>query len=159
MIPIRLVRALAILAGTSACILFGAGSASAQGYGGGTAYVPYGGAGGGFVPYTPGPAGGLGVQPAMPRMGRASERGIATMGGGMRQELGQIRSLLTPPGPVTTMRPASGMGMGTLIQRSPSGRAGAAMGGMGGRPAVGSYPFRQPPSLVSPAAPAMGMGM
>jgi hypothetical protein len=32
------------------------------------------------------------------------------------------------------------------------------MSGMGRLP-VGNYPFRQPPSLVSPAAPAMGMSM
>jgi hypothetical protein len=32
------------------------------------------------------------------------------------------------------------------------------MGGMP-RPAVGGYPFRQPPSLVNPAAPSPGMSM
>jgi len=128
-------------------------------FGGSSAYVPFGGAMGGFMPYSPAPGGGLGVQPGM------RDSGMQLPPGGMsmleaRPTLGLIRGATTPLAPIGF----GGMGsrsvgrmesMGGLIQRSPTG---GSMGGMA-RPPVGSYPFRQPPSLLGPvsSAPAMSM--
>ena len=112
---------------------------------------------GGFVPYTPGPGQGLGV---MSRPGLAgSSMPQSSMGmPGQRSSLGLIRGALTPLAPIGVMG-RGGMGQGGmsggLIRRMPSG---GSMGGMG-RPPVGGYPFRIPPSLIGPAtsAPAMSM--
>lgn len=119
-------------------------------------YLPYGSMGG-FVPYTPEPGQGLGV---MTRPGLAgSSIPQPSMGMlGQRSSLGLIRGTLTPLAPIGIIG-RGGMGQGGmsggLIRRLPSG---GSMGGMG-RPPVGSYPFRIPPSLLGPAtsAPAMSM--
>jgi hypothetical protein len=138
-----------------------ASRAQGPGAGGGTVYVPYGGNMSGFIPYSPGPSGGLGVQPGMGSMATPAARSV--MPGAMAPSLGAVRSRLTPLAPLTspdaTMGRSGGLGLmgpgGSMVRRVP------AAGGMGGmaRPAVGSYPFRQPPSLVSPAAPSPGMSM
>jgi hypothetical protein len=79
---------------------------------------------------------------------------------GQGQTLGQPGVSLTTPAPIgvqgMSTQTVGRMGsMGGLIRRPPPG------GGMGGmaRPPVGSYPFRQPPSLIGPATtmPAMSM--
>jgi hypothetical protein len=129
-------------------------------FSGSPSYIPFGSTIGGFVPYSPGPGGGLGVQPGMRGTGgqmQASGMGLML---GTRPSIGIIRGALTPLTPISlgTMgsRAAGSMGsMGGLIRRTPSS---GSMGGMG-RPPVGSYPFRQPPSLLGPAtaAPAMAM--
>jgi hypothetical protein len=119
---------------------------------GGAGYLPYGSMGG-FVPYSPGPGQGLGVMPGGTRaMSRMTQ-------GGMRM-LGQPGGVLTPPAPIGLpgmgTQPVGRMGsMGGLIRRPPPG------GGMGGmaRPPVGSYPFRQPPSLIGPATTMPSMSM
>ncbi len=128
-------------------------------FGGSSAYVPFGGAMGGFMPYSPAPGGGLGVQPGMRDSGMRMPPGGMSMLGA-RPTLGLIRSATTPLAPIGL----GGMGsrsfgrmesMGGLIRQSPTG---GSMGGMA-RPPVGSYPFRQPPSLLGPvsSAPAMSM--
>ncbi|MFO0890948.1 MAG: hypothetical protein U0790_17620 [Isosphaeraceae bacterium] len=125
-----------------------------------TTYVPFGGMGN-FIPYSPGPGGGLGVQPGMRVSGGQMQ--TASMGGsmGMSPSLGVVRSQITPLAPISSggmsgMRGGSGIGsMGGLIRRGPGG---GAMGGMT-RPPVGSYPFRQPPSLLGPATSAPSMSM
>jgi hypothetical protein len=115
--------------------------------GGGTSYLPYGPGLGGFVPYNPG-QGGLGVQPGMglPRS-RRDDRTL--MPRGMGTALGSPRTQLAPLTPIGTSNAMMGRGM---IRRAPS----AGMGGMA-RPPVGFYPFRQPPSLVTPSRGAMAM--
>jgi hypothetical protein len=128
-------------------------------FSGATTNVPFGGMGG-FIPYSPGPGGGLGVQPSM--RSPVGQMQAGSMGStGMSPRLGAVRSQITPLAPITArgmggMGAGAGMGsMGGLLLRSPSG---GSMGGMP-RPPVGSYPFRQPPSLLGPAtsAPAMSM--
>ncbi len=80
---------------------------------------------------------------------------------GMRPSLGLIRGQMTPIAPISSrgmggMGPGAGMSsMGGLIRRTPSG---GCMGGMA-RPPVGSYPFRQLPSLLGPATAAPSMSM
>jgi hypothetical protein len=125
---------------------------------GGTSYLPFGG--GGFVPYSGGPGGGLGVQPRMAGPSLRSPLATAAMGGmagSMGPSLGQVRSSITPLSPIRVMSGGRGGGMagGAMIQRASNG------GGMGGmsRPPVGSYPFRQPPSLTGPASQVMSMSM
>jgi hypothetical protein len=123
---------------------------------GNSSYLPFGNAGG-FIPYTPGPGGGLGVQP---RMGEAAQNmpsgGMRVLG--QRPKIGLIRGALEPLAPIGIIgssRMGQGGMSGGLIQRPPSGDA---MRGMG-RPPVGSYPFRVPPSLLGPSSSAPAMSM
>ena len=122
-------------------------------------YVPYSSGMGGFLPYTPGPRGGLGVQPVMRTPGAAMQSGGMEMLGS-RPTLGLTGSEITPLAPISlgTMGSRSGGGMGSMggrIRRAPSS---ASMKGMA-RPPVGSYPFREPPSLLGPATAAPSMSM
>ena len=123
-------------------------------FSGTSAYVPSGTMGG-FVPYSPGPAGGLGVQSGMRSpVVQMQPSGMVLMG--PRPSLGLIRGQITPLARIGTRGMGEGMGsMGGLIRRTPSG---GPMGGMSRRP-VGSYPFRQPPSLLGPATAAPSMAM
>ena len=137
-------------------------SAAGSYFGGGSTYLPFGGGTGGFVPYSAGPGGGLGVM----QLQGMSENLPPTGSGsifmlGTRPTLGQLSGSLTPLAPIGlgAMGSPAGGPMGStatgLINR-PVSRGG--MGGMA-RPPVGSYPFRQPPSLLGPASagPAMSM--
>lgn len=157
-------RMLRLVASATIAMAVASGTARAQGYGassgslytgGGTTYVPYGASMGGFLPYTSGPGGGLGVQSRMtPAPSRSPILG-GSMGGGMGTALGRPRSSIAPLRPIS----ATSMGGGGLIRRA-SPTTPAMGGGMSGgvRPAVGSYPFRQPPSLVVPnSGPATSM--
>ena len=77
---------------------------------------------------------------------------------GPRPSLGLIRGQIAPLSPIGSRGMGAGGGMGSmggLIRRTPSG---GPMGGMA-RPPVGSYPFRQPPSLLGPATAAPSMAM
>jgi hypothetical protein len=123
-------------------------------FSGSSAYVPFS-AMGGFVPYSPGPGGGVGVQPGMRSPGSLMQTG-AMSPMGMSPSLGAVRSQITPLTPISSRGMGTGMGsMGGLIRRMP---VGGSMGGMA-RPPVGSYPFRQPPSLLGPATSASAMSM
>jgi hypothetical protein len=121
-------------------------------------YIPFSGMGG-FVPYSPG-SGGLGVQSAMRNTGGSMPpSGMGAMLGS-RVSLGLVGGQIAPLVPISQgamgWRSGGGMSpMGGLIRRTPSG---GPMGGMA-RPPVGSYPFRQPPSLLGPATvnPSMSM--
>lgn len=126
-------------------------------FGGSSTYVPFGGAMGGFVPYSSGLGGGLGVMPGM------RDSGVQMPPGGMRMlgstsSLGVIRSTTMPLSPLGLMN-TGGRGRpvmsGDMIRRTPSG------GTMGvkGRPPVGSYPFRSPPSLLGPGTTSPSMSM
>jgi hypothetical protein len=128
-------------------------------FGGTTSYLPFGATMGGFLPYNPMPGAGLGVQPGVRGFGMSVQPGGLRMPGSM-SAIGQIRSTTTPLAPIGLRQMRSGPlqrmeSMGGLIPRSP------ARGSMGRmvRPPVGSYPFRQPPSLLGPATagPAMSM--
>jgi hypothetical protein len=138
----------------------GFGLSGASSYSGGTSsYLPFGATMGGFLPYNPMPGGGLGVQPGIRGYGMSMQPSGLRMPGSM-SVIGQIRSTTTPLAPIGLGQMRSGPlqrmeSMNGLIPRSP---ARASMGGMV-RPPVGSYPFRQPPSLLGPATagPAMSM--
>jgi hypothetical protein len=127
--------------------------------GGSSIYVPFNGIGG-FIPYRPGPGGGLGVPPGMRTAGgQVPTTGMGAMPGS-GPVLGRTPGQIAPLAPISQgavgSRPGGSMGsMGGLIRRSPSA---APMGGMA-RPPVGSYPFRQPPSLLGPAAATPSMSM
>jgi hypothetical protein len=121
-----------------------------------SSYLPFGNAGG-FIPYTPGLGGGLGVQS---RMGDAAQNmpsgGMRVLG--QRPKIGLIRGAIEPLAPIGTLgssRMGQGGMSGGLIQRNPSGDAMRRMG----RPPVGSYPFRVPPSLLGPSSSAPAMSM
>jgi hypothetical protein len=118
--------------------------------------LPLGGTGG-FVPYAPGPGRGLGVMARPGNMPPAAPMSVSPMSG-QRPGLGLIRSSLATMEPIRIMR-SGPMGQGglskALIRPVP---ARGMMGGMG-RPPVGSYPFRVPPSLLGPAATAPAMAM
>ncbi len=119
-------------------------------------YLPYGTMGG-FVPYTPGAGRGLGVMERSGVMGpNAPRTGMGMLG--ERPGLGSVRGFLSPLAPIGT---ASRVGMGQGGMPGASFRPMPSAGGMGGmaRPAVGGYPFRIPPSLLGPVAPAPGMSM
>lgn len=131
-------------------------AARAQGpaaMGGGASYMPLAGGFGGFVPYRPGPNGGLGVIARPDRPPARPATGAMLMGGG-RRDLGRVRTLLTP------FSPANGRsaGMAGSLFRRPSTLG---MGRMNGRTraAVGSFPFREPPSFGDQAASPAGMSM
>jgi hypothetical protein len=139
-----------VLAGVLVLGLFGGVRANAQGLTdpGGSTYLPIGGTSGGFIPYQAGTGGGLGVVSRMPELSTRTPMNPSGMAGGMPPRLGALRTTITP------FSPSNGMGM---RQRSTGG---SSMGGMGGatRPPVGSYPFRQPPSLIGGgSSPAMSM--
>jgi hypothetical protein len=127
-------------------------------FSGTAAYVPYGSMGG-FVPYTPGPGGGVGVQPGMRSLGMQQVRpgGMDLMG--TRSRLGLIRGQIMPLAPISPGGMGAGAGggmgsMGGLIRRTPGGSTGSMA-----RPPVGNYPFRQPPSLIGPATTTPSMSM
>jgi hypothetical protein len=114
---------------------------------------------GGFIPYVAGSGGGLGVQPAMRSAGtQVQSAGMGTLGSssGLVLTRGEIRPL-TPISQSTMLSPGGGgmNSIGGLFRRVPSG------GGMPrlNRPPVGSYPFRQPPSLLGPATATYSMSM
>jgi len=128
-------------------------------FGGSSTYLPFGGAGSSFLPYSPGPGGGLGVQPGMIDSGMQMPPGGMRMLGA-RPSLGLIPSATAPLAPINLggmgSRSFGRMGsMGGLIGRPP---AAGSMGGMA-RPPVGNYPFRQPPSLLGPSTSAPSMSM
>jgi hypothetical protein len=135
-------------------------SAAGSYFSGSSTYLPFGGGTGGFVPYSAGPSGGLGVMQGMSES--ATPDGSARMPMlGTRPALGQIPGGLTPVAPIglDMMGSRAGGSMGSMgggLIRRPVSRG--AMGGTA-RPPVGSYPFRQPPSLLGPASagPAMSM--
>jgi hypothetical protein len=121
---------------------------------GSSTYVPFG-AYGGFVPYTPGPGQGLGV---MRRFDSGAAPMLRTPMGlmGPSQGLGAIRGSLTPLAPIGgAMMGTRGMGAPLVPRRSTR----EPMRGSMGRPPVGGYPFRIPPSLLDrgTSAPAMSM--
>jgi hypothetical protein len=125
---------------------------------GSAVYLPYGTNGGGFVPYSPGPSGGLGIQPRMMTGTAAGSAGAMTsMPGPGTPSLGRPRGSLAPLEPIARAGLGIGGGMagGPMIQRAAAARR---MGAMA-RPPVGGYPFRQPPSLVGPASSAPSMSM
>jgi len=114
--------------------------------------IPYAGKFGGFMPYRMGgntslsfPARGA----SSPGTGRASFN-LSPMSGGMPPLSGGVRP---------------GMGAGGLMSTSPGSQGGTGFGtmpgsrGMGVMPPSFGYPFRQPPSLLTPSSAGAGMSM
>ena len=135
---------------------YGASSGSAvPGMGsGGAMVIPYGGRTEGFMPGRMGGGSPLSSRPRPSAGMNAPSRSfsLSPMTGGMT---------LTPKGP----RPMSGgmgrgIGPGSLLS-GPMGsrRSGPSGAGPGVMPPSIGYPFRQPPSLLSPAAGGPGMSM
>jgi hypothetical protein len=121
------------------------------GMGSGGTIIPYAGKFGGFMPYRMGGGGSLSFRPLPTAMMGASRpsfslgpmsEGMSSMSGRMGQGVGARLRTLSPLGP------PGGMG----------GGVGPLMPGMGVMPPSFGYPFRQPPSLVSPSSGA-GMSM
>jgi hypothetical protein len=73
--------------------------------------------------------------------------GMAAPSGGMGRDFGRRPFVLQPLGP------SGGMGLSSGMQPMTGSR------GMGVMPPSFGYPFRQPPSLVSPSSAGAGMSM
>ncbi len=123
----------------------GAMTDTGSGAGMGGPAIPYAGKFGGFMPYRMGGSGGLSFQTrAAPPMGSGrtpftlspASSGMSSMSGG-----------LGTSAPFGTRSPGGGM-------QPMSGPR-----GMGVMPPNFGYPFRQPPSLLSPASAGAGMSM
>lgn len=118
--------------------------------------IPYAGTFGGFMPARMGETGGLRFEPRagfLPGTRRTSfnmstmSGGMSTMSGGIGQGFGSSARSLSNISSQATMG-LSGRGM--------------PMSGVGDRgvaPPSFGYPFRQPPNLISPSSPGMGMSM
>jgi hypothetical protein len=122
--------------------------ATGSGMGMGGPVIPYAGTFGGFMPYRMG-SGSLSFQSrgTSPMASGRTSFSLSSMSGGMRQGLGMGSSPFAPLGSPGVME--LGRGMSTM--------SGASR--MGVMPPSFGYPFREPPSLVAPASPAMGMSM
>jgi hypothetical protein len=120
---------------------------------GGNAIVPA--AGGLGVSMSPGMRGGGGLffrsRPSTAFYSARPFFSLDSMGGGMTRmagAMGMRRPFTLQPSTLT-----GGTGLGGIIRRMP------AAGGMGVMPPSIGYPFRQPPSLVSPSTSGAGMSM
>lgn len=137
---------------------YGAGTNFASGLGMRGSIIPFAGGFGGFMPYRMGGGSSLSFQPraGSPAGERRSSFTLTPMSRGMSPM----------PGTVVT----GSLGIPRLGTSDPMGKAGGSpMGnglpslsgsrGMGVMPPSLGYPFRQPPSLISPAStgPAMSM--
>jgi hypothetical protein len=162
-------------------LAFEAPSASAQGYGSpgslggfgaastyatpgmggsGPMIIPYGGTFAGFMPSRMGGGSSLSfrsrpaapMSPARPAFRLSPLSGaMSSMSGGAGGARTGVRAM-SPYGSAVAPGPGSGTGRGGM-RRMPGA------GGMGVMPPSIGYPFRQPPSLVGPSAPGMGMSM
>jgi hypothetical protein len=117
--------------------------------------IPYAGRFGGFMPYRMGGSGSLSFQSRGTSpigSGRTSfslspmSGGMSSMSGGMGQGLG------AGPRALSSFGTQGSMGLGG---RDPM----SGTRGMGVMPPSFGYPFRQPPSLLSPASSGAGMSM
>ena len=111
--------------------------------------IPYAGKFGGFMPYRMGGSGSLSFQSrGAPAMGSPrTSFGLSPMSGGMGQGMGTLPRFF----PSSGMSGATGLGGGMNSMSGPRG--------MGVMPPNFGYPFRQPPSLLSPSSPGAGMSM
>jgi hypothetical protein len=114
--------------------------------------IPYAGKFGGFMPYRMGGGGGLSFQ----------TRGTSPIGSGRTSF-----SLSPTSGGMSSMSGGLGAGARTFSSFGTQGAMGLG-GGMNPMPGTGSmgvmppsfgYPFRQPPSLLSPSSSGTGMSM
>ena len=137
---------------------FGASSSGPMaGMGGGPPMIiPYGGA---FAGFMPGRMGGGSALSFRTRPGATMDTGrrtfsLSPLSGGMSGMSGGgvDGRLMAPIGSGGTMGLGGGTGLGGM--RRMSGGAGSSVM----PPSIG-YPFRQPPSLVSPSSGGMGMSM
>jgi hypothetical protein len=109
--------------------------------------IPYAGKFGGFMPYRMGASSSLSF-PSRSASAPGSNRtsfSLSPMSSGMGP--GGFNGA---PG---AMRPGAGMGLGGGLQPMPGPRS------MGVMPPHFAYPFREPPSLLSPTASGTGMSM
>jgi hypothetical protein len=113
----------------------------------GSSFIPYAGSFGGFMPYRMG-----GESTLVFRTRGASAIGSSRPAFSLAPMTGGLSSM-SARGSVLSPRPRGAMGIGGAMPRS-----GSVLGSIGVMPPSFGYPFRQPPSLVSPsAAPSMSM--
>jgi hypothetical protein len=174
----RAILMVAVIAGW--CLVFSTPSASAQRYGAGSLggygaapsfanpsmsgsspmIIPYGGMFEGFMPGRTGGGSALSFR-SRPSAAMGSARtsfSLAPMSGGMTSMSGGMGR-----GPGARNRAMSPLGGGGMGLGGGTGLGGMSrMQGPGGTsvmpPSIG-YPFRQPPSLLTPSGPAAGMSM
>ena len=149
--------------------LGGYGAASSSGTpgmgstgGGGAMVIPYGGRTEGFMPSRMGGGSPLGFR-SRPTAAMSSSRttfSLSPMSGGMSSTSGGSRTDVRwhGRGLGTRSSMSSGLPGGLGLGRS-SFRLGSGGGGMGVMPPSIGYPFRQPPSLLTPASVGAGMSM
>jgi hypothetical protein len=128
--------------------------------GSGPMIIPYGGMFEGFMPSRMGGGSPFSFR-SRPTAAMESARtsfslsplsgGMSSMSGGLGGSRAGTRAM-SPLGSRGTMRLGGGTGLGGM-QRMPS------VGGTSVMPPSIGYPFRQPPSLVSPSTPGTGMSM
>jgi hypothetical protein len=112
----------------------------------GGAVIPYTGTFGGFMPTRMAGSGSLSFQSrgSSPLAQGRTSFSLSPMSSGMMKRPGSSTR------PLTSISPGGGMGMGLPV----SGANGRSV-----MPPSFGYPFRQPPSLISPASFGMGMSM
>ena len=134
------------------------GSMADAGSGMGGPVIPYSGKFGGFMPYRMGGSGNLSFQSrgtSSMGTGRTSfslspmSGGMSSMSGGM----GAGSRTSSSFGSKGTMGLGGGSGLGGGMNQMSGTR------GMGVMPPSFGYPFRQPPSLLSPSSAGTGMSM
>ncbi len=127
---------------------YGGSMGVGSGMGMGGPILPYAGRFGGFMPYRMGSGGG---ELAFERRSSTAMSPVRTSYGLPSMSRGMGQGLAGPP---MTSGALGGTGLGGGMRPSmPGGR------GMGVMPPSFAYPFRQPPSLLSPNGPGAGMSM
>lgn len=134
------------------------GSMTDAGAGVGGPVIPYAGKFGGFMPYRMGGSGTLSFQSRgnSPMGSGRTSFSLSPMSGGMSSMSGGFGSgsrTLSPIGAQGAMGLGGGSGLGGGMNQMSGTR------GTGVMPPSFGYPFRQPPSLVSPASSGAGMSM
>jgi hypothetical protein len=172
----RVVRAVAVFLGvattlgasTSVAQMAASGGQSLGGYGGSTTdtgsgmgmggpFIPYAGKFGGFMPYRMG-GGSLSFQSrgTSPTGSGRTSFSLSPMSGGMSSMSGGLGAgsrTFSSFGTQGAVGPGGGSGMVGGMNQTSGTR------GMGVMPPSFGYPFRQPPSLLSPSSSGTGMSM
>jgi hypothetical protein len=139
--------------------LGGYGSASGvagAGMGGGPMVIPYGGMTEGFMPGRMGGGSSLSfrARPASTMIPTRASSSFSSFPGGMFSAAGGMGRGTGSRSSISNSMNSRGIGLG-----GSSFRLGSGGGGMGVMPPSIGYPFRQPPSLLSPSSGPAGMSM
>jgi hypothetical protein len=139
------------MAGGSGTLMSGGSNVAGMG---GSTVIPFGGRFGAGMPSGMGGGGGLSFQPrpSSTMSGTRTSFTIGPMGGGMSEVMGQGSGRRPLVLPNLGSSGVSGLG-GGMRRQIPTAR------GMGVMPPNFGYPFRQPPSLLTPSFSSAGMSM